>query len=117
MHAHVPTHTNAHAHFCLYVYRNLWQDLPETDYNSEIWERKWKAREQRGKVCFLYIPFCTLWTLNYVCLLLFLLKKNKNKGLNTQKYTHSERVDCINSSLKHSACPTLPFRPQKDLSS
>lgn len=55
MHAH--THTDAHAHFCLYVYRNLWQDLPETDYNSEIWG-KWIAREQRGKgLLFSISPF------------------------------------------------------------
>lgn len=55
---HVHTHTDAHAHFCLYVYRNLWQDLPETDYNSEIWERKWIAREQRGKsLLFSISPF------------------------------------------------------------
>lgn len=74
-------------------------------------------RVKREKVCFSLYPL--LYLLNTelcVFITFFIKKKEKNKALNTQKYTYSERVDYINSSLKHSACPTLPFRPQKDLS-
>lgn len=41
---------------CLYVYRNLWQDSPETGYGCELWgEKMYRAREQREKeFTFLY---------------------------------------------------------------